>query len=609
MDLVYMNSSKEDVGVLKDYTMDLAYGSDENNFECKIDSDDHCCDAGYFLYFEDTEYGGIVDEIEVNTEAQEVTYLGRTWHGILNSKILEPDADQDYLICNGEANEVIDALISRMGLNAFFSASNEDSGINISSYKMNRYIGGYEGIKKMLKSVGAKLIIKFADGYAVLSAEAIVDYSEIREMTDDTMNFTIKKNFMPINHVVCLGSGDLKDRRVIHLFCDANGNISGTQSFTGINEMTAVYDYPNAESDEELIKGGVDIIAESRQSLQVDFSFASDDESIDIGDKISATERISAIAITVAIAKKIVNIHNGLTDIAYECEGFTGSVASSGYPSSGGGGTENIDAINVIFDNAGTTYTSENVQDALEEIDTKKLSLTGGTVTGIISRNKGGQWISDRDNVAVEGISHGQPSGNSYNPVVGQKTTAGHWSIGNLSGEENLIFNYTKDTDYPNNNVGNPARLKKPLASGQTIAYLGDCAKSPYGIDLSDQSSGYVMFTINSYTPWMLSFECVVYQNYANYHFRVSGYNYNTTGKWYTPLAHKICGTSTTVYFGHTSNNHLYVAIPKSSYVGAGVFNIVNGYQSIESDSSWDKLITISTVSSLPGTIDAQVSI
>lgn len=393
MDLVYMNSSKEDVGVLKDYTMDLAYGFDENNFECKIDSDDHCCDAGYFLYFEDTEYGGIVDEIEVNTEAQEVTYLGRTWHGILNSKILEPDADQDYLICNGEANEVIDTLISRMGLDAFFSASNEDSGININSYKMNRYIGGYDGIKKMLKSVGAKLIIKFADGYAVLSAEEIVDYSEIREMTDDTMNFTIKKNFMPINHVICLGSGDLKDRRVIHLFCDANGNISGTQSFTGINEMTAVYDYPNAESDEELIKGGVDIIAESRQSLQVDFSFASDDESIDIGDKISATERISAIAITVAIAKKIVNIHNGLTDIAYECEGFTGSVASSGYPSSGGGGTENIDAINVIFDNAGTTYTSENVQDALEEVDTKKLPLTGGTITGLLNiKPTQGQW-------------------------------------------------------------------------------------------------------------------------------------------------------------------------------------------------------------------------
>ena len=31
-----MNKSKEDVGVMYGYTFDLAFGSDENNFECKI---------------------------------------------------------------------------------------------------------------------------------------------------------------------------------------------------------------------------------------------------------------------------------------------------------------------------------------------------------------------------------------------------------------------------------------------------------------------------------------------------------------------------------------------------------------------------------------------
>jgi hypothetical protein len=55
MDLIYMNASKEDVGVLMDYELDLAFGADENNFECRIQANSHCCSAGYYLYYEATE--------------------------------------------------------------------------------------------------------------------------------------------------------------------------------------------------------------------------------------------------------------------------------------------------------------------------------------------------------------------------------------------------------------------------------------------------------------------------------------------------------------------------------------------------------------------------
>lgn len=76
------------------------------------------------------------------------------------------------------------------------------------------------------------------------------------------------------------------------------------------------------------------------------------------------------------------------------------------------------------------------------------LPLSGGTITGKITRSGGGSNISDRDNVAVSGLSSGQASGNSYNPVVGQKTTSGYWSVGNLSGDERLQFHYTTDANY-----------------------------------------------------------------------------------------------------------------------------------------------------------------
>ena len=88
MDLIFMNSSREDIGVLQDYELDLAFGADENNFECRIQSQAHCCEAGFFLYAEGTEYGGIIDTITSDVANQEIIYSGRTWQGILNGKII-----------------------------------------------------------------------------------------------------------------------------------------------------------------------------------------------------------------------------------------------------------------------------------------------------------------------------------------------------------------------------------------------------------------------------------------------------------------------------------------------------------------------------------------
>lgn len=177
MDLIYMNAEKEDVNILADYTFDLAYGADENDFECKISSSRHCCEKSWYLYYEGTEYGGIIDDIGEDTEADEVVYYGRTWHGILNSKILEPDEGDDYLILSGEGNEVLGKLIERMKLGSLFVASGEDSGIQISNYHMNRYIAGYDGMRKMLKAYKAKLKLVFKKGSVELSAKPVTDYS------------------------------------------------------------------------------------------------------------------------------------------------------------------------------------------------------------------------------------------------------------------------------------------------------------------------------------------------------------------------------------------------------------------------------------------------
>lgn len=77
------------------------------------------------------------------------------------------------------------------------------------------------------------------------------------------------------------------------------------------------------------------------------------------------------------------------------------------------------------------------------------LPLSGGTITGSIIRSSGGSWISARNNVAVRGTATGK---DSWNPVVGQATPNGYWTIGNLASNDNLAFSYTSNTNY---NAGN----------------------------------------------------------------------------------------------------------------------------------------------------------
>lgn len=73
------------------------------------------------------------------------------------------------------------------------------------------------------------------------------------------------------------------------------------------------------------------------------------------------------------------------------------------------------------------------------------LPLSGGTISGRILRGAGGSWISARNNTIAFGTT---ANSGSYNPVVGQKTVKGSWTIGNLAGNENLVFSYDTDTNF-----------------------------------------------------------------------------------------------------------------------------------------------------------------
>lgn len=265
MDLIYTDKTRKDIGVLSDYELDEAFGKSENNFSLKISLSEHCMEPGCVIYAENTEYGGIIDTLNPNTKDSTLTYKGRTWHGILNSKVLEPNTGEDYLILSGEANSVLKEIITRLKLNDVFSVSEEDSGIEIIHYQCSRYPCAYDEIRKMLYEFMGKLTINCQMKTVLLSVSPLYDYSVDEEWDASQLDFAIEKNYHPVNHLICLGSGDLKDRHVIHLFTDENGGIQPysfhdnpyqdadyildkrNQILKEQEEVVEVYDYGNAQ--------------------------------------------------------------------------------------------------------------------------------------------------------------------------------------------------------------------------------------------------------------------------------------------------------------------------------------------------------------------------
>lgn len=264
MDLVYTNGSGIPQGLIRPTYFDESFGLNaENTFELHIPKEYHCCGKNSLIYANDSDLGGIVDEISISTFESDISYKGRTWAGVINSKVIEPPKNDDYYDVSGEANSVIAQLIAYLGLDNMFFASKENSGIDINYYQF-RYVKAYDGIISMLNEFGAKLIIKKIPQGVLLQAEPIIDYSEDYQENQKN-DISITNSYNSVNHLICLGQGELADRAVIHLFTNKNGGImkyantdkpmqdsdyildKSKQRLFGIDEVTSVYDYSGAE--------------------------------------------------------------------------------------------------------------------------------------------------------------------------------------------------------------------------------------------------------------------------------------------------------------------------------------------------------------------------
>lgn len=93
------------------------------------------------------------------------------------------------------------------------------------------------------------------------------------------------------------------------------------------------------------------------------------------------------------------------------------------------------------------------------------LPLIGGTMSGQITKSTGGSLIGDRDRAAIKSSYAGD---SSYGAVAAMATKNGCWTMGNLGGNESLIFNYSTDAKY-NAGKNETSQVYLPAQAGTII--------------------------------------------------------------------------------------------------------------------------------------------
>lgn len=266
VELVYSNASKERVGILRAFQLDMEFGKGtaSNDFKLTVPFD-FDLEIGSFIWIDNTEYGGIIDGmgVDYSVNPAEKYYTGRTWHGILSHKIIMPG--DDHFSVSGDLNECIRKTLDHIGADGIFDTPDTKSGIEV-QYDFDRFTDSYSGLVKMCSKFGAYLSINRVRGKVILSA---VSSKPDVVTSGDSVGFRAALNTRPVNHLVCAGEGQEEERIVVHLYADENGKISQEQTLFGLDEVAETYNYSSAD-EERLIESGTERLEEYQNSTEID---------------------------------------------------------------------------------------------------------------------------------------------------------------------------------------------------------------------------------------------------------------------------------------------------------------------------------------------------
>lgn len=281
-------------------------------------------DYGRFVYINGTEYGGIIGTISTSTSLDYIELKGMTWRGRLSKKIIMPPDGEDYRTVSGELHEVMQELIEPE-FDGLFKVSVEDTGVSV-RFQFDRFCTLYDGLVKMLKSVGYKLRLTYQKtrgekGAVHVEAVPIVDYSKkVRFSQDNQMHFTMENKKDGVNHLIIGGKGELQERNVVHLYLQSDGSYGSAPYYTGMSEIAEFYENTSAE-DSELMSQAEKRFDEVRNKQTFDMDIEKIRADVEIGDIVGGKDYLTEMSVSEPIYNIVYEITNGVETKTYELEG------------------------------------------------------------------------------------------------------------------------------------------------------------------------------------------------------------------------------------------------------------------------------------------------
>lgn len=316
--MIIFDSNFQDIGPTDcEYDIEVGtYQGASNDFQ--LLTMDPLVIAARGCYIEGTEYGGLIEEIGQETETPMSTLSGETWRGLLKKEVVRPTSGLVRTV-SGDGNAILSGLVSNV-LGGIFEVPDTSSGVTVESYEMAAYQPILQELDGLLDEVDAKLIIRAVkeDGRVHIKAEiqpAAVVEGEFNSDNDIPMSFD--NNQRGFNHCICVGGES--GQTVVHLYADASGRISTTQTFTGVDERTTAYINATTTNQAQLKKEGQLAFKEelSYKTLSIDDAQATDLG--DIGDIITGSK--DSIVVRSPIDRKLIANKDGRQTISCNVKG------------------------------------------------------------------------------------------------------------------------------------------------------------------------------------------------------------------------------------------------------------------------------------------------
>lgn len=321
MDLILATAVGQQVKVIRYPVFDCDCNGNNKDFSLSVSVSewDGSIQHGMRLFVPGEEYGGVIGQISTDTGLGMVTVSGHTWRGMLADKIISPPSGSDYLTASGDLQQVIRQLIGNQFSGAIVAADGL-SGISVSNYQFKRYCTLLEGLNDLTKAYGARIDLRYDEmtDRMIVRGVKVRDYSyEIELSQDYAMQFTYDDVRNVPNHMIAGGKGELHERQILHLYADADGNISTTQTFYGVDEIVTFYDNTSTENLEADARKK---FAELRSKTNQKMTIESIPDEVRIGDIVGGRDYITGLSMKAPITNIVLKIDGDTINKDYTLE-------------------------------------------------------------------------------------------------------------------------------------------------------------------------------------------------------------------------------------------------------------------------------------------------